>query len=453
VTGVLLGVLASAPSRAQPAPAAPVAPEREKPSTEQAAPAPAAAPAGPRITAHAYEEETTAEKAEKAEKAMGEVLGADQRFVFKPLAGLLEPTDDVPRFLGEADIAVVDADQAFSEMDLAKAKTLLQTAIDTYTKYLPQLAERGGGITPLRDAYVRLAKTRFFDGDNDGSRDALRYIWVLDPELNFNPKMFPPQMKKEVVEAKLLFQTLGNGKLTIDSDPQGAEVWLNGVKLPKVTPVETEAPPGPNLVSYKHRGYVSITKMFEINGGGEAAAAVQGLERHANNPLAGINRARLHLDEARLPHELHDTVKSLDHEMILLLRFGRHDEPDGSFTTQLSAYLYDARPDRVIKKGERRVPEAAVPDASRDLAKELTAGIRLDGVWVPPIIPKPPSKSSLWFAHVKERLSDFRHSSAFWYVVGGVAGAAVLATVVGVSVSAEQHQRTINNSVVLLGGN
>ncbi|HZS42513.1 MAG TPA: PEGA domain-containing protein, partial [Polyangia bacterium] len=391
----------------------------------------------------------TAEKAENAEKAIGEVLGADARFNYKPFVSLLEPTDDVPRLLGEADIAVVDADQAFGEMDLEKAKKLLQSAIDTYTKFLPQLAERGGGTAPLRDAYIRLSKTRFFDGDNDGSRDALRYVWVLDPTTTFNPKTFPPQMKKTVNEAKLLFSTLGNGKLTIDSDPPGAEVWLNGVKLPKVTPIEAEAPPGPNLVSYRHRGYASITKIVETNGGGETTAAMQGLERHTNNPLAGINRARLHLDEPRLPSQLRESVKALPAEMILLLRFGKREQPDGSVMMSLSAYLYDTRPDRVIKKGERLVPDAAVPDASRDLTKELTTGIRLDGVWVPPIVPKPEKKPSLWAQHLRERMGRLAHNKIFWYVAGGVAGAAIIATVVGVTVAHEHHQQAVDNTIIL----
>src|SRR5438067_1616570 len=92
-TGVALALALAAPARAQEAPPPPP-PEQEKPSNEKPA---AAAPTGPRITAHAYEEETTAEKAEKAERAIGDVLGADGRFAYKPFLSLLEPTDDVPR--------------------------------------------------------------------------------------------------------------------------------------------------------------------------------------------------------------------------------------------------------------------------------------------------------------------------------------------------------------------
>jgi len=45
----------------------------------------------------------------------------------------------------------------------------------------------------------------------------------------------------------------------------------------------------------------------------------------------------------------------------------------------------------------------------------------------------------------------FYEWNGFWYVVGGVAGAVVLTVVVGASVGAYQQQ-TVNNSVVLFGG-
>ena len=439
---------------AQEPPPKPFIPQEEKPSNEKpvAPPPPATAPSGPRITVHAYEENASQTTVDAVEAAAGDQLSSDARFQFKRFHELLEPSEDIPRLLGEADIAVVDADSAFGEMDLDKAKTLLAKAIETYTAHLPELGARGGGTASLRDAYIRLAKTKFFDGDNDGARDALRYVFVLDSAVEFSPKTFPPQMKKTVVEAKLLYETLGNGKLQLDSDPQGADVWLNGTKLLRTTPTEIEAPPGPNFVTFAHRGYKTTTIKLEVNGGGDTQQIVQALERPTGGVLQGINRARLHLDEPKLPPQLREAAKALNQDMLLLFRFNRHEEADGSVSTELQAFLYDQRPDRVIKKATQKVPEPRAPDAARALTKEVTTGIRLDGVWVPPPVPKRPSRVSLFFKGMGEKMHAFRQSPSFWYVVGGVAGVVVVAAAVGIGVGVEQHQQA-QRAVVLFGGN
>src|SRR6476620_4427550 len=183
----------------------------------------------PRVTLHAYEEDGALATADAVEYAVGEVLAGDGRLTFRTIDALLQPGDPA-RELGVADIQLVDAERAFSGMELDEARKLLEQAIATYQKRLPQLAGRGGGVTPLRDAWLKVSKTRFFDGDGDGARDALRYALTLDPQVTFAKAMFPPTMKKTFVEGRLLFETLGPGKLRLDSDPPGATVYVTGVK-------------------------------------------------------------------------------------------------------------------------------------------------------------------------------------------------------------------------------
>src|SRR5581483_1288755 len=196
-----------------------------------------------------------------------------------------------------ADKALADAKQAYADMDLDKAKPLIETALKTYQKFMPDMAGRPDGIAPMRDGFVLLANVRFFEGNQDGARDALRYVFVLDGSVRYNKTLFPAQMKKLVVEARLLYETLGTGRLVIDSDPQGAIVWLNGIKLPDRTPTQPiDAPNGPNFISYGRRGYAPMTQAFEVNGGGEAAHPLASLSRDPNNPIGPIDRARAAID-------------------------------------------------------------------------------------------------------------------------------------------------------------
>jgi hypothetical protein len=418
----------------------------------------AAAADKPRLTLHVYEEEDAVagapSKSDAIDGALAELMDHDERVKWFKFYDLLEPPDVAARALGEADLALHDAEQSFAEMDLDKTKELLKNAILTYQQYLPQLAARGGGITPLRDAWIKLAKTRFFDGDQPGSRDALRYVFAVDPGMKtFDPKLFPPQMKKTVVEARLLFDTLGSGKLTVDSDPQGAIVYLNGIKLEKVTPTDAvDAQPGPNFISYRRRGYAPLTAIFEHNGGGDSATATQSLSRYPNNPLQPLDRARAQLDKTDTPPLLKDACDKLKVDMLMLVRTKATARPDGEAATLVSVYLYDARPDRVIKKVEKTVIEKDTVEAARALSQQVMDGVRFDGIWAPP--PKPVKKSGwvMFKEKAKADLTKFYEWPGFWYVVGGVGGAIVLSVAIGVGVS--EHQRQLaNESVILIGGN
>jgi hypothetical protein len=405
------------------------------------------------ITVRAYDEDPGGKAlADPVEAQVGAALAADGRFAFTSVVDRLEPPVEVARALGRADLAIIDAETAFQQMDLAKAKTLITGAIASYQRYLPELAARGGGVTPLRDAWIKLAKSRFFDGDLDGARDALRYVFVLDPKVEYDPTTFPPQMKKMVIEAKLLFETLGPGKLVVDSDPNGAVAWLNGVKLDKPTPTDVvAAPPGPNYVSVRRRGWAPLTTVVEENGSGDQATALESLTRYPKHPIADLERARAHLDESDTPAGLAAACGVLGVKMLVLVRFAKVAAPTGD--TRLTAYLYDARPNRILKRASIVTTADGAPSAAHALTGELLRGVRLDGIYIPP---KPPVRPNWWqrfSVSTRDHFDRFHHSKYFWYVVGGAAGAVALGVGLGVGIGVSQHQQTIGQAVILLGGN
>jgi tetratricopeptide (TPR) repeat protein len=419
----------------------------------------------PAITVHAYEESAdpaAGAQADQIEARVGAALAGDARVAFSPALALLEPPDQATRSLGMADLDVADAEKAFAAMELDEAKKLLERAIATYQKNLPALADRKTRLKPLRDAWLKLAKTRFFDGNQEGARDALRYAFALDPAVGYSKALFPPTMKKTVVEAKLLFETLGPGKLAIDSDPPGATVLLDGVRLDKPTPTEVaEATPGPHYVTFVHRGFATVTALVENRGEGEASSAVQSLPRPERNPFGPFDRARAQLDKTEQPPHLKSAAEALGVELLILVRT---DASPGGTTRRVSAYLYDARPDRVLKRIEKTAPVGEVPQAAGALVGPLLDEVRLDGVL--PAAPPPPPRPPTWWARFSEHaradlvrfstntrteMVRFYHWKYFWYVVGGVAGAVVVSTAVGAGVAAHNRQ-TADNTVVLLGG-
>ena len=439
-------------------PAPPPKPEKPKKQRAQKAPPPPAAepppPAvPPRVTLHVWEPEKANrfEPEETIEAAMGEVLAADARLRFTPLAAIVTPSDLAFAALAEADKALAAAKQAYADMDLEKAKPLIETALKTYQKFMPEMAARPDGITPMRDGFLELANVRFFEGNQDGARDALRYVFVLDGSIRYKKELFPLQMKKLVVEARLLYETLGTGRLVIDSDPQGAIVWLNGIKLPDRTPTQPiDAPNGPNFLSYARRGYAPMTQAFAVAGSGEESRALATLARPSKNPLAPIDRARAKVDDSPVVPSLKEGCAQLGVDMIVLVRTSRAGERDDEQPEILTAYLYDARAGRVINRLEMKV-EGDLPATARVMARELLHGARLDGVWEPPRVAQKPKWNQRLWAGAKDDWGRFRHWKGFWYVVGGVAGAVVVGAVVGGAVGA--HQRSVASDIILLGGN
>jgi len=446
----------------RPAPAPQQKPEKAKKAhAEKAAPAaplavtaadppPPAVP--PHVTLHVWEPEkaTRFDAEETIESAMGEVLGADPRLRYTALGTLLSPPDAADRALVDADHALADARQAYDAMELDKAKALLETALKAYQQHLPELATRSESIAPMRDGFILLANVRFFEGNADGAKDALRYVFALDGTVRYKQGLFPPQMKKLVVEARLLYETLGNGRLTIDSDPQGASVWLNGAKLPDRTPSQPiDAPNGPNFISFARRGWAPMTQAFVVSGGGEESHALATLSRPPHNPLAPIDRARAVVDDTPTPPSLKEACAGLGVDMLVLVKTARAGGSDDGEPQILTAYLYDARAGRIINRLEMKV-EGDLPATARVLARELTHGVRLDGVWAPPRVAQKPKWNQRLWSDVKDDWGRFHHWKGFWYVVGGVGVAVVVGTVVGVTVS---HQHQVAADTLLLGGN
>jgi hypothetical protein len=410
----------------------------------------------PRIAVHAYDVDGAPMMAAAMDEAAEATYKSDDRVTLVPFWDLLnDPPTAVAQALGRADLAVVDAEAAFNSMDLNKAKELLKGAIETYVRYLPQLAARGNGTAPLRDAWLWTSKVRYFDGDLDGAKEALRYVYALDPKLPWSTKIFPPQMKKIVVEAQLLVEALGSGPLLVDSEPPGATVYVNGVKLAKPTPADPhDAPPGPIYISFERRNYAPQTIVYDHQGP-EPANVTHTLLRYPNNPIAPINRARTPLDKGDKPTTLKEAAAALGVELLVLLRGQRVDapgEPVGKL--RVVGWLYDARLDKVLKRSERVVAETSKDEAAataRFVARDLLTKVRLDGVDAP----FPEEKVSRWemfSTKAREDFGRFYRWKGFWWVVGG-ASAAIVITVVGAAAGSADHRHGIARDVVLLGGN
>ena len=267
----------------------------------------AAEPQG-RLTAHLGGEPAPALPALRT--GMAETYAGDGRLTYRPIQELLpEAVEDATATLKKADDDLEEGDKAFSGMDIEPAKQHLTAAVAAYSAWLPELIKRDGKNEKLLTAWVLLAKSYFFDGDNANTKVALRHCLTLDPNLNPKGVVFPPQMKRVVTEVRSAYDVAGLGKLSIETKPRGATIYVDGIARPGMSPMTLEIESGPHDVRLDLAGHKRAVESAEVPGGGsvdlsaalpEAPSRADGARRRLAGARPGVAAGRRARGAARL---------------------------------------------------------------------------------------------------------------------------------------------------------
>jgi hypothetical protein len=292
---------------------------------------------------------------------------------------------------------------------------------------------------------------RFFERNLDAAKEALRPAFALDPRLSFSPQIFPAQMKRVVVEARLLFDALGFGKIEIASEPAGAAVFVNGQRQTGATPLTIEAAAGPNIVELQAPGYATLRRVVDVGSagsGGDPKLTLR-LERGDSAPQRAREVAA-QLGAAAAPAKDVDPVlRALEVDNLIVIHVAAPAE--GRFALSGAAYLKPAEVgQKLVKDGawstriERAGSTTSLEAETEAFIRSLVGGVHERDKLVRAASDKPRPTGG-W--------QRFRRSKAFWWVIGGVGGALVVGAAVGAGVGAsEAHRRELQRETVLLGG-
>ncbi len=363
--------------------------------------------------------------AERAATSLASGVDA-ARFVVSDLDSHMLALAGVNKLLAGGDRALDRAETAFNESNLEGVFAGIAAAVPIYEAHLLALMERDGSLAKLRDAFRIRSVTSFLDGNEDAARADLDRVFVLQPDLDFDPKLFPSDMESIVTEQRLLFDELGTGSVEVSAKLAGIAVYLNG-KLAGVAPLKVQdLRVGPTYVTLATPGHPASTKSVMIEGARSIVFTDEPVAWMGPLPEL-LGEARTEVGRKAFGRKLRALAGEVGTPELLLL--ARAERSPGEVSVQ--AFLYDTKSGRLVNQAE----VSAAPDELARAVQELSVSVLAESLRVPDREqPRPGPR-------------PWKHRY-FWPAVG--ATATVTALVVGI-VAAVSAGDDLGRRVVILG--
>ena len=195
-----------------------------------------------------------------------------------PCYSIRDVTDSLEAGMGAGlerlDDAHAQADEgleAFLAMDLTSAREHFVQSVEAYTDGFAYLAYHGR----FADALMYLGAAEAGLGNRDEAVQAFRAAIRLRSDVDPADYSAMIEARKAFDVAAVLAGTNVVGGLLVDSEPAGAEVFLDGV-FAGVTPLDDpEVPAGPHWVVLKKAGFVRKAIPLEVPSGSSTAISAE----------------------------------------------------------------------------------------------------------------------------------------------------------------------------------
>jgi len=400
-------------------------PKEEKPVYSEPVPE---AKTRPKVSLYWYMKSSYREKCEELVRQIEENLRHNINIDFKPAQEILEPKSAIEKQIEKAEELVKNVEKALFNLELEKAKEMIQEAVEIYEKNLHGFIEGPFGFQPLEKALTLQLSTAFQAGDKDLSRKALLKILAIKPKFEIDGKGLPEGLKDMLLNLRLEIDAMGTAPIQIETKPQAAVVYLNGKKI-GLTPVTSpEVKLGFHYVTFQRDGYKSTTKSVEVTPPDKPTVTLS-MTKLSEELFNHLIKALEGLGGATAGPGVQGAGKVLGVEILIL---GRITMRGNEATVNL--FPYDLRNKRLLTEPvTEKVDVTDLGSKPSEVAKKAFEGVSFDGK--PPkekkVAKKPKKKRKSVWKSMKESWHGFRNWKGFWYTVGGVAGAVVIGTTVG----------------------
>ena len=270
----------------------------------------------------------------------------------------------------------------------------------------------------LVDAYMLRAVTACELSDMAGCNDGFSRVIAFRESLEYDVSRYPAAHQALFETSQRALVTDGSrGSIEIRSEPDGAEVFIDGRSLGPSPAVAEGLLVGDHFVSARSLGYAELVRRVSVN---------QSYQDTVRLELVPIGRARL-LDEdlARVGSELGQPrvgaiISSIGSYLFVNQIIIGNIEPAEDESLSLSLYLYDLRTRLLLSRQMSTIPrDATATELSAALLSQLYEGVDLSGhLRAPEDIAIEVDDPGIW------------EQWWFWSVVGVVVASAVVTGVV-----------------------
>jgi hypothetical protein len=359
-----------------------------------------------------------------APRVAGETIEAQladrEGIEFVSLQSLLDPPEPKVAALHEAEKKIEQAKKLITELEIDKGAALLEEAVAVQVTNFHFVGTDSSSLEKHAMLLADSSMAQFLAGNEEKARQYLLRAYVFIPKLEFDPKRFPPEMKRLFDESHFLADELGKGKAIISTVPPGAEVKVNGIFV-GLSPVTAKGlPTGENLVTLSKAGFRTETVIVKVPGGEKAAVSSVRLnlvDRISERTLPAV----LQEVGARQPGAALATLAKRTgcSQIFIGLSSGSADP----ITVDLFQYRAGVR--KLFAHARGRISSLEPEPGARELLSALFMAINHGGNLEIAREEKAPS-----------RWSRFRESRLFWPIVGAVAGVVVAGACVGIALGA-----------------
>lgn len=150
--------------------------------------------------------------------------------------------------------------EQYDNLELDAAIEELSKAIEEFKK----AAGRLGGGEDYLEALLYLGAAHILSGDNERGTESFRTVAMFDKRKILDPKVFPPSMIEIFDKTKEDVTSSPVGTVLVKSNPNAAEVYLNGV-FKGITPLTlVKIPEGLHFVRVEKDGYLPWGQQVEF---------------------------------------------------------------------------------------------------------------------------------------------------------------------------------------------
>ncbi|MCA9602562.1 MAG: PEGA domain-containing protein [Polyangiales bacterium] len=230
----------------------------------------------------------------------------------------------------------------------------------------------------LLDAQMVAAITDCDAKEADACVAGMKRVLAVREDFVYDVERYPDRHLERFVQVQTEFVANGGrGTLEINTEPQGAEVFVDGRSIGAAPTVVSALLEGDHYITAKAVGFEKLVVRLPVRANAADATLVE--LKSSDRALLLENdlpRVERELGQPRAGKAIAGLAGYLFAQQVVLGTLERTD--DGG--QRLAVYVYDLRTKFLLRSEELRIPpEDNAEDAARDLAKTMYRGVDLGG--------------------------------------------------------------------------